>query len=310
MIYPGFQPTSYGTTDTTWKQSIQDIRSQTGATWLEIPVLFSQATAYSTSVVAGTNAPGLDAFANGIRAAHALGFHVFFIPLSGVSTPGGWAGIIQFGTEQQEQAWFESYWNTLKPYAEIAQENGVEQMAIGTELQWLEGNAPASLWNELIAGVHSVFKGTLTYDLNWPSLYQAPTSWMKNPDLAMIGISEYISLIDDPAWVDPNTMTTLWHNRVRNLIDAFCARLGKLILISEIGYPNTSDALFNPWYALSTAPHDPAEQAAAYVAALANVFADQHIAGVFFWGWDNVGTLAIKGQPAAQVVDTWYTKHS
>ncbi len=308
MIYPRWGPASYGVTDTTWRTGIQAIKTRTGSTWLEIPVLLQQANAYSTSVGPGATAPSLDAFASGIRAATALGYHVFFIPLLGVETPGGWAGIVQVSAPYQ-QAWFDSYWNALKPYAQVAQENGVEQMAIGTEILWMEDNAPASLWNQLISRVRSVFKGKLTYDINWyPSLYEAPASWLKNPDLTYIGVSEYIPLTDSAVRVDPAAMPALWQKKVGKVIDTFSAQVGKPILLSEIGYRSTSDALYNPYSEQSSASNDPQEQAGAYAATLVNVFADSHIVGIFFWGWDNVGKLGIAGQQAALVVYRWYTK--
>ncbi|HLI70912.1 MAG TPA: hypothetical protein VKV19_14235 [Ktedonobacteraceae bacterium] len=307
MIYPQWGPSSYGDTDTTWLQGIKDIKAQTGATWLEIPVLLEQNTIYSTSVGAGPATPSVDAFASGVRSAVAAGYHVFFIPLLGVNTPGDWSGVVQISRPYQ-QVWFDSYWNALKPYAEAAQENGAEQMAIGTELVWLEDNAPASLWNQLIARVQSVFKGTLTYDMNWyPSLTEAPASWLRNPALAKIGLSEYVPLEDSPGRIDPNALPALWRNRVGKLIDAFSAQVGKQIILTEIGYADTSDGLSDPYYAQSTAPSDQAEQAAAYEAALSNVFADTRIAGIFFWGWSDVGRLGIEGHQAVQVVYRWYT---
>lgn len=310
MIYPQYGPNAYGVNDTTWQQGIQAIKTQTASTWLEIPVLLQQPTIYSTSIGPAATAPNLDAFANGIHAAQALGFHVFFVPLLGVNTQGDWSGVVQIASSSQ-QTWFDNYWQALQPYAQVAQQNGVEQMAIGTELVWLEQNAPASLWNQLIARVQSVFKGTLTYDMNWyPSLSQAPQSWMKNPALAKIGVSEYIPLSDTPAPLDPKSLPGIWNTKVGKLIDTFSSQVGKQIIITEIGYRNSSDALYNPYAPQSTAPNDEQEQAAAYDAALTDVFADSHIAGIFFWGWDNVGRLAIAGQQAVQVVDRWYTSMS
>lgn len=310
MIYPQWGTNSYGATDTAWQQGIQAMKTQTGATWLEIPVLLQQDNAYSTSVGPGSTAPSLDAFANGINAARALGYHIFFVPLLGVNTSGGWAGIIQIGSQSQ-QAWFDSYWNALKPYAEVAQENGAEQMAIGTELAWMEDNASPALWTQLITRVQSVFKGALTYDMNWyPSLTEAPASWMKNSALTAIGLSEYVPLSTSTGRVDPNAMPALWQSKVGQLIDTFSAKLGKPMILSEIGYRSTSDALYNPFSEQSSAATDGQEQAGAYAATLIDVFADSHIIGVFFWGWDNVGKLAINGQQAAQVVYRWYTKIS
>ena len=133
---------------------------------MEIPVLLEQANAYSTYVSAGSTAPSLDAFASGLHAAVALGYHIFVVPLLKVDVDGGWAGIVQIGPGAA-QLWFDSYWNALKPYAQVAQQSGVEQMAIGTELTWMETNASATLWNQLISRTRSVFKGLLTYDMNW-----------------------------------------------------------------------------------------------------------------------------------------------
>jgi hypothetical protein len=147
--------------------------------------------------------------------------------------------------------------------------------------------------------------------MNWyPSLYQQPASWLKNPALNMIGVSEYISLVDSSEWIAPGAMPGLWRSKVGKLIDTFSQEVGKPMLITEIGYRNTSDALFQPWDEQSSAAVDMAAQAAAYDATLADVFADQHIAGIFFWGWDNVGRLALKDQTAVQIVHKWYTKQT
>lgn len=308
MIYPRFNQTSYGPSDGTWQSSIQTMKNQTGATWLEIPVLLTQATTSSTTVGPGVNAPTVSAFISGIQRARALGYHVFVVPLSKVDVPGAWAGEIRLGTQAQEQAWFDSYWHTLQPYATAAQENGVEQMAIGTELEWLAHHAPDALWNELIARVHSVFKGTLTYDMNWGySLYQAPSNWLKNPDLGYIGLSEYVPVVTSSEQVGSQAMVGLWKQNVGKFIDTFSAQVGKKIVISEIGYRDTFDTLYNPFNAHSSAPVDNAAQSAAYDAALTNIFADQNIVGVFCWGWDGVGRLGLAGKPALQVIDKWYT---
>ena len=137
----------------------------------------------------------------------------------------------------------------------MAQENGVEQMAIGTELVWLEDNAPASLWNQLIARVQSVFKGTLTYDMNWyPSLYEAPANWLKNPALSKIGLSEYIPLSKLPEGVDPDAMPEIWQEQSREAGRHFAKAVGKQIILSEIGYRSTSDALYNPYSEQSLRP--------------------------------------------------------
>ena len=82
-------------------------------------------------------------------------------------------------------------------------------------------------------------------------------------------------------------------------------QLGKPVLISEIGYRDSTDALFDPWQKVTQAPPDPVEQAAAYNAAMQNVWNDQHIAGIFVWAW-SVPFFEPNWRPAARVIKYWY----
>lgn len=300
MVYPQWQPNGYS--DSQWEAGLRQIRTQTGARWIEMPLLFQQPSDTSTAIAAGQATPTIAAFVSGILAAHAEGFRVFVVPLVNP-----WSGFIHFSTAQDEQQWFANYWQAYRPYILAAAQNSVEQLAIGTEDTWLQQNAPASLWNELIASAHSVYHGMLTYDMNWiPQVYQLPP-WMKNPYLNMIGFSEYIPQVSTPTRVDPQAMQSLWIQHVKPIIDGVAQQLGKPVLISEIGFRNSSDALSQPYATKTSAPADPAEQAAACNAALANSIADPNITGIFFWGWDNVQLFNLKGQPAVSVLHRWFT---
>ncbi len=291
-----------------WQQSLSDIQTQTGSQWIELSLLFSQSTSGSTTVRTTQSTPLVSSFAAGVRAAHAKGLHVFVVPLMGVDEKGGWAGSIQLGSQQQEQAWFDSYWNTYKPYVVAAAQAGADQMAIATECSWLQQHAPAAMWNQLIDRIHSVFAGTLTYDMNWYPVTQAIPSWFSNQNISMIGVSSYIPLTDVSTHIDPKDMMSLWKDKVKSILDTISTRVGKPVLISEIGYRNSSNALYHSWEQDSTTPLDPAEQAGAYDAALANAVPDQRIAGIFFWGWEDVGKFTIKGQNmTTAVLHKWYT---
>ena len=307
VIYPQWNPSGYGTLDTAWQQGVAQIKTQTGAQWIEIPVLFTQPTSNSTVVGISQSAPTMQAFTEGIQRAHTLGYKVFFVPLMQVVQAGGWSGSISFQTLAQQQAWFNSYWEVIQPYVAAAASNHVDQMAIGTELQALQQAVPDSLWNALITNIRSVFKNTLTYDMNWSSLTMPMPNWLKNPDLTYIGVSTYIPLEDTSLRVDPQQMPALWQEKIKTKLDALAIQIGKQVLISEIGYRNSTDALYQTWLQYSKAKPDPAEQAGAYNAALSNVLGDTHIAGTFFWGWSDVGLFAIAGQPAVQTLLKWYT---
>jgi len=306
IIFPRWSSDGYGTN---WQQQLLTIQEQTGARWIEMTIFFSQATPSSTQVRTNVSTPTLQSLTAGIRAAHALGYHVFIAPLLGVDTPAEqWAGTIRFSTYQKEAQWFDSYWETWEPYAMAAAEAGADQLAIGTELVWLQQYAPAGLWNTLITRMRSVFPGVLTYNMNWTSLNQPAPSWMSNTQLAMIGVSEYQPLANDRIRVDPRNIFGLWKTRIKSALDAFSLQLRKSMILSEVGYRNSADTLYNPWLPYSTLSQpDPAEQAAACNAALANVIPDPHIVGIFFWGWDGVDSFKLVGQPAVGVINHWYT---
>jgi hypothetical protein len=306
IAFPQWGLTAYGENDTKWLAELPDLQTQTAACWVEMPVLLYQASLTSTTITQGPSTPSVSSFNYGVHLAHALGLHIFVTPLLQVNGAQPWAGAIQFTTYPQEQQWFESYWQAIKPYAVAAAQAGVEQLALGTEYEWLQENAPDSLWNGLIAELRSVFPGTLTYDMNWTSLQKQPPAWMRNANLKMIGVSAYLPLVDTPERVDPKQILNLWKQTVKRALDDFALALGEPIFISEIGYRNSADALYRSWEPTSSAPPDSVEQAAACDAALANIIPDPHILGSFFWGWDDVGAFSLNGLQAATVIHTHY----
>jgi len=308
MVFPQWTQDGYGFSDTVWQQGLHDIQTQTGARWIEMTVLLDQTSPTSTHIGTGLSTVSVNALASGIITARTLGYHVFVVPLMSVDVAGAWAASIQFSTYQEEQEWFDSYWQVRQPYYVAAAQAGADQVSIGTELEWLQQNAPASLWNTLIARVRSVFPGKITYNMNWTSLYIPPPAWLTNKQLDLIGISEYIPLIDAPVRVDPTKIYLLWRNNIKSFLDKLANELGKHLIISEIGYRNSADTLYHPWFPMSTiSPPDPTEQAAACNAALANVVHDSDIVGIFFWGWDGVQGYKLSGQPAVAVLHKWYT---
>jgi len=307
IVLPRWSNKAYGGNDVDWLKELPQMRTQTSACWVEMPVLFQQTTLTSTDLATGPSTPTIASFAYGIRYAHAQGLHTFVSLLVSVTSGAEhWVGQVKLSTFAQQQQWFANYWQTIKPYVVAAQQAGVEQLAIGTEIQWLEDNAPATLWNNLIAQVHSVFSGNLTYDVNWSALSEPPLKWMNNPLLKMIGISAYVPVIKTSTRVDPQQMPALWASKVKTLIDHYSTQLGTPVFISEVGYRNTLDAFFQPWQPTSSVAADPQEQQGACGAVLQNVLTDPHVQGSFFWAWDGAGKLNLKDSIAAQTIQHYY----
>jgi len=308
MIYIQWGLDGYGHCNAQWHKGLDDIHTQTGARWLEMPITFNQESQTTTHITPLPTTPSAKSFQEGIAAAHAMGYRVFVVPLIGISSgTGRWSGSIHFTSVADEQKWFDNYWQAFRPYVVAAQQGGADQLAIGTEDEWLERNAPASMWNHFIAQVRSVFTRTLTYDMNWSSLTKPIPAWIANPNISMVGVSEYISLINSRSEINVKNIASLWRSHVKGLIDTFAIQVKKPVFLSEIGYRNSADALYNPWEKITTFPSSPELQAAASDAALANILTDPYIHGVYFWAWDNVDLFNLHNTLAVSTIHKWYT---
>lgn len=307
IVFPRWGTDVYGATDTAWNQGLVDIKRQTGARWLEIVVTLYQDSLTSTTVHASDGTPTPDAVAAGILTAKEAGFKVFIVPHLLILQPGvkdSWGGWVSFDDPNQARAWFDGYWAALQPYLTLASQTGADQFALGNELIGLE-SAPADLWNALISRARAVYHGVLTYNTNWSSLTSRPPTWMSNPTLTYIGVSAYQSLVSQPQQLNETQIQQVWQRQFLPLVDAYSAASGKPILLSEIGYRNTTDALYQPWVHATNAPADPQLQAEAYEGALRAALGDHHINGIYFYAWSN-DEFAPNNLPAAAVLHTIY----
>lgn len=305
MTFPRWGTTAYSGNDANWSIGLHEIQEQTGAGWVAITISLQQASVSATQVETSQETPTPQSLAEGIRVAKQHGYRVFIIPMITIDATPQWSGAIHFSAFSQAQAWFESYWQTLQPYIVVAQEEKAEQIALGNELDQLQA-LPAILWQDLLDRISHLFTGVIVYDMNWTSLGKPVTSWMRDKRISAIGISCYIPLTTSSQRLDPRQLPALWHEQVGALLDTFAMKLGKPILLSELGYRDSAFAGYNPWLTQVNEPRDDNEQAALFAAALQNIAADGHINGVFIWAW-SFPPFAPNGKPAAQVIHHWYT---
>ena len=299
VTYPQWGVSAYGPADAAWAQGVADIRQQTGARWLGMVVDLYQNGYDSTDVFAGTGTPTPANLAAGIETARAQGFQVFVFPiLTVLNVSNDWGANVHFSDPARSAAWFAGYWKALQPYAAAAAQAGAAQLSIGHEYGGME-TAPADQWQGFIQEVHAVFPGTLTYDINWSTLWNPVQSWMRDPLISYIGVSEYMPLTNGPHALTIDQMRVFWSGTLLPLLDALSDRCGKPVLLAEIGYRNTTDALYQPWIWQSAASASPQQQADAYGAAARAAFSDRHVGGIFFYAWEN-GQFA----PSAPAVTT------
>jgi hypothetical protein len=302
VAFPRWDTSAYGAQDTDWRQGLVTLQQQTGARWVSIVVNLYQDTFQSTIIHAGSGTPSPQSLEQGITYAHSLHLKVFVEPLLTVIEQPQWDGLIYFSSYDQAKAWFDGYWNGYEPLVRAAEEAGADELGIATELQALE-QQPAVLWNGLIARVRAAFSGALTYDINWNSLTSngrlLPTpSWMRNSALDFLGVSEYQPIGQSARALSTDEIVGVWRQQLLPVLDNLSRVTGKQIILSEIGYRNATDALYRPWDHNTSAPADPQLQADAYTAAAQAVFADRHVAGLFYWAWEN-GVFAPSAQARA-----------
>ena len=287
MAFPRWGTEVYGVSDSSWPGDLRTMSGQTNARWVGMIVSLDQDGDDATTVYAGQDTTSPDALYTGVLNARLAGLNVFVEPLLNVrQVSNNWSGLVSFTSHAQAQRWFQSYWAAYAPYVRAAKLGGASQIAIATEFKALETEYP-DLWTWLARQVKAAFGGTVTYDLDHESLGRTPPSWWKDPAISYLGISMYAILQQTPRNAPAADIEQAWKSSVLPKLDALSQQTGKPVILTEIGYRDTADCLTIPWLWQSSAPADPALQGAAYTAALAMAAGDRHIAGIFFWAWQN-----------------------
>nr|WSZ94850.1 hypothetical protein OH820_03590 [Streptomyces sp. NBC_00857] len=237
--------------------------------------------------------------------AHAAGLKVMLKPHVDLMDGGDRAGI----RPADRDAWFTAYERFITHYAALAEDLGVEQFAVGTELAGT--STDRGRWTKVIAAVRDTYRGPLTYAANYDE-YARIRFWTS---LDLIGIDAYWPLADS-ATTDPARLAKGWKPIVAELA-AFAARQDKKILFTEAGYVSQHGTAAAPysWTVSGRAGAD--EQSAAYRSLLTAFDGRPWWAGVCWWMWDDwpdSGETARRlaytphGKPAEEVLRGWWRK--
>jgi hypothetical protein len=234
-----------------------------------------------------------------IRQAHRLGFSVVVKPH--IWVPQSWAGAIEPASESSWRVWFTRYGAELERIARIAGEEGAEVLAVGTELV---KTTQRPEWKEVIATVRAVFPRTLLYVAHNADEAEAITFW---PILDMIGVSLYPPLGSD----QDRAGRLVVMKAVAERLDGLSIRLGKPVLVAEIGLRSAKGATAKPWESAEerSAAADPQLQAEVIADWLA-VLNRPSIHGVMIWRWftdptaggPNDTDFTVQGKPAEAVL--------
>lgn len=231
-----------------------------------------------------------------------------------------WTGDIAMASPQEWAAWFADYRDFLLHYAKLAEELGVEALAVGTELHRTVVERPDD-WRRLVAEVREVYSGRLTYAANWHREYEEVAFW---DALDFVGVQAYFPLAsgdksDGGESPSVDELVAAWEPH-REALRALSARVDRRVVFTELGYRSVPGAGGEPWTwpergsEVGSIPIDPELQTRLYEAFFRVFWDEPWFEGVYFWKWYPYGAgpgrahdFTPQGKPAADVMRRWFT---
>jgi hypothetical protein len=217
-------------------------------------------------------------------------------------------------------AWFASYQTFILHYAQLASENGVGGLVIGTELASLSKSAYLSYWTNIITQIRSLYPDlTLAYGANATYASDEFTTVSFWSQVDIMGVDGYFPLTNQTnptvaqlvaAWTDNKDGLNIVQ-ALKNVQSTY----NKPMIFTELGYvsaPGTNEAPFSS--AAAGAAYDPTEQENCYEAFF-EVFSQETawMKGVFWWDWSvsppgtNDTGYSPQNKPAGTVtLPKWY----
>ena len=209
--------------------------------------------------------------------------------------PHEWRGLI--APADGLGAWFTAYRRFVLPLACIAEDAGAQRFVVGSELGSLEPYQEH--WRALISEVRDRFSRTLSYSANWDRTGKVQF-W---DALDEVGLTAYFPLATDDKAPSDAALSRAWQSP-RSEIDALRQRVGKPVLVTEIGYPSQRSAADQPWNDRAAAEADLRLQQRLYRSFCEAFAQTPSISGFYVWNWFGFGGprdlgFTPRGKPAA-----------
>lgn len=244
------------------------------------------------------------------KIAHDNGLRVILMPIILLSNPRGteWRGVIEPPGGAWD-SWFEQYRKFIRHFAELAEDNKVEVMTVGSELVTAEKYTDQ--WRKVIKEVRKVYHGKLSYSANWDH-YKVVEFW---DDLDLVGMTSYYKLSNEP---NPTMETLLeaWKPIKRGLL-RWQEEIGKPLVFTEVGWCSQEGASIEPWnyyYKQKATPQGLEEQRRCYRAFMDTWKDTPEVGGVIWWEWMNTPggpedyNYIPKGKPAELELRKWFAE--
>lgn len=232
-----------------------------------------------------------------IRAATSRGLSVVLKPHLDLDD-GRWRGGI---TPRAVDAWFTAYRTFLLPWVDLAEEEGVDAVVVGTELARTIEYEDA--WRTTITACRDRYHGSLWYAASWDEAHRVPF-W---DALDVVGIDFYYPVASraNPGRLEIVARWQDWLMRLHLLHE----QTGRPVVLTEIGYRSVDGAGMRPYDSSSPGADDPGEQADLYWAALEATRGHGWLNGIVWWNWradgggrPGDGDFPCKDKPASDVL--------
>ncbi len=240
-----------GVPDYDYREELAHIAAS-GATCVSLQAIYRMERHDSTEVVRHpTSSPTEASLRRTFRQARSEGLRMMFFPTINLRDEAEnakwWRGNIR---PRDWALWWDNYTAFNVRLAALAQEEGVEWYSLGTEME--STHCFPDQWRRLTAEVRKVFKGKLTYSVN----FDAHDSFMFGDCLDVIGMNTYdpIAKFDDYPSDDQIRDAWWWIVYKARTLQA---RFGKPVMITEVGYPSVAHAHVGPWDFRTDKPADP-----------------------------------------------------
>jgi len=241
---------------------------------ISFPIYQRSGTSNTVSVGPGTPTPQrLDLV---VRAAKLHGLRVTLRPLmdeQALVPQGYWRGTL---APTNRAAWFRSYWNTVAPYAQLAQRDGVGTFVVGTEFSTLEGD---SHWSWLVRQIRTVYSGRLAYSANWDRVRYSKKRI--GVPVGLLGFDAYFP-VNAPDSAEVSQLKAgwdYWLNRAPRSTNY------RKVVLYEVGAPATAGFYNSPWEANPNKPIATQQQVRWFETACRE-FRSRHMAGIYWWKLD------------------------
>ncbi|MCH2231522.1 MAG: glycoside hydrolase [Crocinitomicaceae bacterium] len=219
----------------------------------------------------------LDGSQKYIQQMHKAGLKVMLKPQIWVGR-GVFTGFIEMNNEDDWLVFEEKYQEFILEFAKMAEEEQVEMICLGTELNRFVVTRDR-FWKGMIAEVKKVYSGKLTYAENWDCFDQV-TFWS---NLDYIGVDAYFPITqkEEPTKTD---LIAGWSAHVAKM-DSISAKYDTPLLFTEYGYRSTVNCSMKPWDYSKKAEISEDCQVRALSVLFDVMWSKENFAGGFLWKW-------------------------